>query len=155
MKKTIQVLASLIFILSTSCGQQQSGATKVEQSNDETDSISVIKETCLIEILPEARHFDDEDSEEAQNYYVAMDDWYFYMAETKERFEKTGIRSVVAEKRYLSFTLADNEKFIVDTEEKRNDAPVSALLYKKGHIPITIDIIDNDMETINEYLKEQ
>jgi len=105
-----------------------------------TDSILSIKETCLIEISPEIEHFDDEDSEEAQNYFTAMDDWIWYTFQTSEQFKKIGIETVVAEKRYLSFTLANNEKIIVDTRKEQNGKTVNALLYKKGHIPILIHI---------------
>ena len=118
-----------------------------------TDSILFINETCLIEVWPDRPEFDDEDSEEAQEYYESMDDWYWYIAETRERFEKMGIKSVVA-KRYLSFTLSNGEKIIVDTKKEQNGELVSALLYKQGHIPMLVYIDNHNMEIIEDYLQK-
>jgi len=117
------------------------------------DSILFINETCLIEVWPEGQDFEDENSEEAQDYYTAMDDWCWYIAETREKFKKMGIKSVVA-KRYLSFTLTDNKKILVDTKKEQNGESVSALLYKKGHIPMFIWTADHDLESITDYLQK-
>jgi len=117
------------------------------------NNILDINETCLIEIWPEPIQFDDEESEEAEDYFTAMDDFAWYIAETRTRFEEMGIKSVIAEKQYLSFTLANNEKIIVDTRKEQNGVSVSTLLYKKGHIPIIISIVGQDMDSINNYLQ--
>jgi hypothetical protein len=68
-----------------------------------------------------------------------------------------GRQSVDAQKRYLSFTLYDGEKIIVDTKKKQNGnvLPSSALLYRKGYIPIMISISgesEEGMEWVDSYL---
>jgi len=120
------------------------------------DSIQTINETCLITIMPETKEFEDEDSEEADAYFTAMDDWAYYNYETCKQFEEIGIKNVVAKKKYLLFTLNANEQIVVNTQDRQNDQHVSILLYKKGHIPIFVYPIigDNDMEIIDEYLKK-
>jgi hypothetical protein len=53
------------------------------------DSILFINETCR----PEPQHFEDEASEETKNHFIIMDDFAWYTAETRERFEKMEIPS--------------------------------------------------------------
>ncbi len=121
------------------------------------DSIQGIAETCLIEIWPEVRYFEDENSDEADAYFASMDDWQYYMFETRSMFADMGVNSIRAEQRYLSFTFADGVKIVVDTEKEQNGFTVDVLLYKEGHIPIVIHIIpgDNDMECVNDYLNSK
>ncbi|MDR2910474.1 MAG: hypothetical protein LBV47_03790 [Bacteroidales bacterium] len=116
------------------------------------DSILYITETCLITIQPEIRHFEDEDSEEADAWFTAMDDWGYYMAQTSKLFDELGVKNVNAEKRYLSFALAGGERIIVDTREMQNGWPAHMLLYKQGHLPLYINTADPDMEGICGYL---
>jgi hypothetical protein len=180
MEKTTILLAAILFIVS-GCKTAPKKPTEtisneavVEQNNKQNDgkistdsslmlhfrphvdtipidSILFINETCLIEVWPEPQHFEDEASEEAKNYFIIMDDFAWYTAETRERFEKMGIKSVSSPKRYLSFMLSNNERVVLDTKEKS----IGALLYKKGHLPIMISLPDNNMEDVHEYLRKQ
>ena len=170
MEKATLIIVILIAFIASGCGQTKNNQeNEIEQNNGEKlpfsatdsqsctkDTILCINKTCLIEILPDEQHFDDENSEEAQDYYTAMDDWSWYIVQTRERFEKMGIKSIATDKRYLSFILANNEKMIIDTKKEYNGERVNALLYKKGHAPIIIHIIygDNDENIINEYLNK-
>jgi len=113
----------------------------------ETDKISDkdiqnISQTCLIFILPE-------------NIY---EEWAWYQEDRKNDLSAMGVTSSVdAKKRYLSFTLSDGEKIIIDTKKKQNglDIPSCALVYRKGFIPIMISIAGEDdegTEIIERYL---
>jgi hypothetical protein len=105
--------------------------------------IQEIKETCLIFIIP-----DEEVDEE----------WIWYADDRKKEYEAMGIQSVDVKKRYLSFTLYDGEKFIIDTTKDQNGTSYSALLYRRGYIPVMISISGNseeDMEMIEEYLTSE
>lgn len=130
--------------------------TNFQTCSDEisTDSIQAVNETCLITVMPETKEFEDENSEEAEAYFTAMDDWAYYNNETCEQFEKMGIKNVVAKKKYLLFTLNANKQIIVNTKAEQSFGDVSTLLYKKGRIPIFVFPIigDNDMESIKKYL---
>jgi hypothetical protein len=102
--------------------------------------IQNITETCLIFITPEEEY----------------EEWVWYRNDRKEEYEAKGIRSVDAEKRYLSFALADGEKIVIDTKKKQNGTIYSALLYKKGQIPVMISISGESGEgykMIEEYLE--
>jgi ribosomal protein S30 len=124
------------------------------RENISTDSIQAINETCYISILPETREFEDETSEEADAYFTAMDDLMYYFYVTGEQFEKIGIKEVVASKKYLLFTLNSSEKIVVNTREEQNSGQ-HALLYKKGEIPVWVDITDSEMEGVKEYLQPE
>jgi hypothetical protein len=118
------------------------------------DSIQPVTETCLVEMMPETRYFEDEESEEAEAYFTSMDDRAYYSWQTRRRFERMGVKSVLARKRYLSFEIDGGEKIIVDTRDEQNGHHVDALLYKRGRIPMLIDIVINDMDSINAYLED-
>jgi len=126
MKKGILIL-SVIALFAAGCGQQT--GTSVFHP----DSTQTINETCLIFVCPEEQNFEDENSEEAERYFTIVDDFVFYSSKTAMRFKEAGINCIAAEKRYLSFTLDNNEKYIVDTKKQGN---FDALLYKKGQMPI-------------------
>jgi hypothetical protein len=112
--------------------------------------IQHIKETCLILITPEQ-------SADANEDYDPVMEWSLYAYDRKEEYEAKEIKSVDAEKRYLSFALADGEKIVIDTKKEQNGAfPPSALLYKKEQIPIVICISgesDEGNEMIKKYLQ--
>jgi len=99
--------------------------------------IQAITETFLIFIPPE-------------NGY---EEWMSYKDARKKEFAARNIESVDAQKRYLSFTLYDGEKIIVDTKKKQHGAiPPSVLLYRKGYIPIVIRISGQNVEgTVHYY----
>ena len=116
---------------------------KIAKSN-----IQDINEKCLIIIKPEF----DNNSEDAGEIAA---DWDYYANETGERYKAMGLKTVYAEKRYLSFALADGGKIVIDTKKGQNgqNIPPSALLYKKGQIPIII-IISGESEESNKMIKE-
>jgi len=147
MKKTILILAVLAF-LTTACNQ----ATKKqsEYGNIPSDSIQVINETCLVLKCPEEQHFDDENSEEAQNYFTVLDDFVFYSSTINSCFGKLDIHFIKVEKRYLSFALNNGKNHIIDTKEQ---SIWEAFLYKKGEKPISVDVFNSDWKAVAEYLQ--
>jgi hypothetical protein len=147
MKKTL-ILLSAIALLASGC--KQTANPQAENGNISPDSIQTVTETCLILICPEEQHFADEDSKEAQDYFTVADDFGWYAAETGSNFNKLGIGSGCAEKRYLSFAIDNNENQLIDT--KARDI-FGAYLYKKGKAPIPVNIVSNDWETIANYLQ--
>jgi uncharacterized protein (TIGR02145 family) len=99
--------------------------------------IQAITKTFLIFIPPE-------------NGY---EEWMSYKDARKKEFAARNIESVDAQKRYLSFTLHDGEKIIVDTKKKQHGTiPPSALVYRKGYIPILIISGEGGMGNIDFYL---
>jgi len=156
MKKTILILSTLVFIAS-GCGnkkQQQEQTTEetlysVRDFQVKSDKISKkdifeIDETCLIVLL----HPNFENLEEE-----FQSDWAHYAAETNVRFrDELGVSNVATEKNYISFMLNNGVKFIVDAKKIREEKYFDALLYKKGEIPIFVNIVDNDMKVISDYL---
>ena len=82
------------------------------------------------------------------------ENWARHRNDRQGEFEKMGISAVDAKKRYLSFTLFDGEKIIIDAKKKQNGTNCSALLYRKGYIPIIIFISggsDEDNEQVGYY----
>jgi len=111
-KTTTTILVSLVMLYATACDDKP--AKQPAQANQEAatappdttvDSIQTINETCLIFIAPETKEFEDENSDEAQAYYEGMSGFGWYMAQARTQFERTGIKDIITEKRYLSFTL--------------------------------------------------
>ena len=105
--------------------------------------IQKIKETCLIFTTP--------------NNENGYEEWAWYVDDRTKEFAAMNIQAVDAQKRYLSFTLYDNEEIIIDTKKKQNGTIYSALLYRKGYIPIMISISgesEEGMEQIETYLSE-
>jgi hypothetical protein len=113
--------------------------------------VQSIDATCFVEIWPENREFEDEDSDEAAAYYAMMDDLAYYMSETRTMFEGMGVNSVVARQRYLSFPLTGGTTVVVDT---KNIGVYDALLYREGQIPICIDIVSPEESGIGDYLNQ-
>jgi hypothetical protein len=94
-----------------------------------------IKETCLIFPLKEEKDFQGDEIE-------AFADWGFYASDKIQRLGEIGNNYIVAEKRYISFTLADGEKMIVDIKKFGEDNFWEALFYFKGYIPFRLDVLD-------------
>ena len=117
-----------------------------------SDSIEEINKTSLVIILPEEKHFDDEESEEAQAYFTGVDDWVYYISETCTRFEEMEINIIHTKKPFLLFTINNNEQIIIDTDKKQHNFEISALLYKKNELPIVVDIVLNNTDTYKQYL---
>lgn len=113
----------------------------------------IVSETRLIIFSPETKTFKDENSEEAENYFTAMDDWNFYSHELSESLGKLGVQTKYLNKRFLTFN--SQNKNVIDTKSKINGANVQALLYKKGKMPIIVPLIllEEDMESVKGYLK--
>jgi len=108
-------------------------------ANIPAENIQSINETCLIFIAPEESY----------------EEWMWYEDDRKKEFAEMGISSVSAQKRYLSFTLFDGDKITIDTKSKQNGAACSALLYRKGYIPIMISISgdsEEDKYSVNSYM---
>ena len=105
--------------------------------------IQNIKETRLIFIVPKDGY----------------EEWIWYQDDRKQEYAAKDIQSVDAQKRYLSFTLYDGEKIIIDTKKEQNSKfPPSALLYRKGYIPIMISISgesEEGMEEIENYINRE
>jgi len=128
------------------------------------DNIKQIKNTCLILLPFKEQHFEDEDSDEAQAYFTMADDWGWYVSQTKTKFEEMGIENIQLtrdeeeenSRLFLSFELYDGNTIFVNTQEEQNGAVYTALLYRKGYIPIIIDIVGSDEqnEQIENYLSE-
>jgi len=121
--------------------------------NPNPKEIETISETRLIIFDPETKTFKDENSEEAENYFTAMDDWNFYSHELSESLGKLGVQTKYLNKRFLTFNSPN--KNVIDTKSKINGANVQALLYKKGKIPIVVPLIllEEDMELVKDYLR--
>ena len=105
-----------------------------------SDNLLDITETCFIEVYSE---------EQTIEYSEAMDDWFLYIAETKEKFAKMGVKGVVG-KQFLSFIIDNNEKIIVDTK----DRDWGIILYKSGKKPLLVDNVPENWKAISEYLTE-
>ena len=123
--------------------------------NPNPKEIETVSETRLIIFDPETKTFKDENSEEAENYFTAMDDWNFYSHELSESLGKLGVQTKHLSKRYLSIKFPDQKEILIDTKSKINGANVQALLYKKGKIPIIVPLIllEEDLNEVKAYLR--
>lgn len=121
--------------------------------NLDSKEIETISETRLIIFDPETKTFKDENSQEAENYFTAMDDWNFYSHELSESLGKLGVQTKYLKKRFLNFNLPN--KNVIDTKSKINGANVQALLYKKGKMPIVVPLIllEEDLDLVKDYLR--
>ncbi|TQI78626.1 hypothetical protein FHU10_1336 [Serratia fonticola] len=119
------------------------------------DDAFELRQTGLVLIQPELKTFADEDSEEAQDYATAMDDWSYYASETTQHFEALPVQVVNTDKRYLIFTLGKDQRMIFDTRKPQPGAEEGvwgAFLYRQGQPPMGVDITDNDMAAAKTYL---
>lgn len=121
--------------------------------NVDSKEIETISETRLIIFNAETKTFEDENSPEAENYFIAMDDWNFYSHELSESLGKLGVQTKYLKKRYLNFNLLN--KNVIDTKSKINGTNVQALLYKKGKMPILVPLIllEDDLNEVKAYLE--
>lgn len=121
-------------------------------TNGNTETIS---DTRLIILSPEIKKFKDENSEEADNYFTALDDHNWYSSELSETFKKLGVETTYPKKNNLKFKIDNDPDLILDTKRKINNYAVSALLYKKEKRPLIIYLIpsDNDLPAIQDYLR--
>lgn len=119
-------------------------------------TLEKVIDTRLIIFEPEYKTFKDENSEEAEAYFISMDDWNWYSHGLYESFQKLKIETQYLKSRYVTLPIENNEVLNIDTWSNINGAKVQALLYKKNHRPLIIHLIssDNDFNEINEYLKK-
>ncbi|MDR0829180.1 MAG: hypothetical protein LBN95_03600 [Prevotellaceae bacterium] len=108
------------------------------------DNIQDIRGTCLIQMPVEIKHFENEDSPEAEEYLTIMDDYAWFMSETIGYFEQKGVKNISPKKKYLRFTLSDGERIVIDSDAAQNNVKPAALLYRKGAMPVVIDIATKD-----------
>jgi hypothetical protein len=79
------------------------------------------------------------------------DEWTHYKAQKIERLHELNFKKYrTAEKRYLSFTLADGKKIIVDMNEFGEERFWEAILYIEGHIPFRLHLMDFEDKRENE-----
>jgi PBP1b-binding outer membrane lipoprotein LpoB len=115
------------------------------------EDIYDVKSTVLIFPPFPEKTFEDENSEEAEGYFAMADDFSWYTAETSQHFEALGVKvETTNEKRYVRFQLENGKQVTVDMHREET---WSALLYKKGKLPIKIYIVMNDLDTAEKYLK--
>ena len=123
--------------------------TDTEEIN--SDQILHINKTCLLITLFDTE--EDENSEKSADYYIAMEDWHFFIAETTAKFKEMGVEAIHIPqgKQYVSFALANAENVVIDIRKKQNGMEWAALLYRKGCIPIMYR--DGYEEHFEKYLK--
>lgn len=115
------------------------------------DSITNTSETCYVQVWrPEIKKFEDEESEEAEAYFTAMDDFSYYMYEASEHLKNLNIPDTTIYLRFVRFDIGDSKTIVVDTE--KHESKVAMLLYKKGKNPLIIDIVMNDIDRARSYL---
>lgn len=119
----------------------------------DSEDMQEIDDTCFIEIMPETKIIDDEESEEALSYFTSMDDYAYYLSESRARFKSMNIKSITAQNRYLLFSLKGGSRIIVDTEAEQSGKHIKALLYKKGKKPLIVDITDSNTQQYKYYLQ--
>ncbi len=123
----------------------------VDEEGIPADSIAHISTTCFVQIWrPEVKTFEDEESEEAEAYFTAMDDLVYYMYESSEKMKNLGTADTAIRSRFIKFDVAGSSYLIVDTE--KCEQQVNALLYKKGNKPLVIDITDGNTGREKLYL---
>jgi hypothetical protein len=124
-------------------------------STKNTNDTEIVTTTKLIIFSPETKSFSDENSVEAENYFVAMDDWNYYSNELSEYFEKLKVKSFYTKKRYLTLEIEEGEKITIDTKSQINNFDVQCLLYRKNKRPIIVYLLPgvNDKDEIQRYLK--
>lgn len=120
------------------------------------DDVLELQQTELVLIQPELKTFADENSEEAMDFSTAMDDWSYYASEITQQFAALQVPVVSTDKRYLVFTLGEEQRMIFDSRKPQpnveDEVAWGAFLYRKGQPPIAIDITDNDMAAAKAYL---
>lgn len=123
--------------------------------NPKPENVETITETTLIIFNPETKTFADEHSEEAEHYFIAMDDWNWYSHELSENFEKMGIKTIYLKKPNLKLKIGKNREIIINTKQKINNYNPQALLYVKGKRPLIVHLIasENRWDEIKTYLK--
>ena len=79
------------------------------------------------------------------------DEWTHYKAQKIERLHELNFKKYrTAEKRYLSFTLADGKKIIVDMNTFGEERFWEAILYIEGYIPFRLHLMDFEDKRENE-----
>jgi hypothetical protein len=125
--------------------------------NEVPNDTEIVTTTKLIIFSPETKSFSDENSVEAENYFIAMDDWNYYSNELSEYYEKLKVKSFYTKKRYLTLEIEKGKKITIDTKSQINNYDVQCLLYRKNKRPIIVYLLpndnDKDKDEIQRYLK--
>ncbi len=116
------------------------------------DSIQHVERACLIEMGPQTREFEDEESEDTREYFAAIDGWAHYGAKTRRMVEAEGVESVSVEKRYLSFDVVNGDILIVDTKMGLNGLSGLMLLCNGFEDSIPLFIGPDDDFGIDSYV---
>lgn len=147
-----------LLLIAGSCGAAEmpvTGCKAYDQTGVRDDTFE-LDQTELVLIQPVIQTFTDENSQQAMDFSTMMDDWSHYASEITRSFEALQVRVVSTDKRYLIFTLGENQRMIFDSRQTPStpDEAVSwqALLYRKGQVPKLIDITDNNMAEAKAYL---
>ncbi len=155
-KFKINLIIALFALVGFSESQAQTKANLkdylVQDYNPE--QTEVITASGLFIVAPEVKTFENEQSEAAQNYFVAMDDRMYYSSQLIQWFEKRSIPGHYTSKRYLKIVGAQQE-WVVDTQKKVKGRTIDAIVYKAGQAPIMISLYENmtASDRLIDYLK--
>lgn len=114
-----------------------------------------LKDTTLVLIEPPQQKFRDKNSAAAQDYGTAMDDWSFYAAELTRYFSALKVPVLSDQRHRFVITLNNGQRRIFDAnhiQTEEDDVSWGAVLYRKGHLPIVLDITDSEPADAKRYL---
>jgi len=123
-------------------------------SNKQNIDALKITETYLVVFTPLELEFKDEYATKGNEYLTMIEDWSYFISHTKAEIKEMGVKTINTDKRYISFPANNRENIVVDTTTNQNGKSFSAILYKKGSLPIMIFTkwADNDSQMISDYL---
>lgn len=118
------------------------------------DDALELKETTLVLITPPTQHFNDESSDEAQGYFTAMDDWSFYASALTQYFTALKVPVLFEQRHRFVITLNNGQRRIFDANHPQPEADSmwGVVLYRKGRMPIMLDITDSEPADAKPYL---
>ncbi|WP_435955204.1 hypothetical protein [Dryocola sp. BD626] len=152
------ILFFYLSLMVTLSARAETVVTKYEPFTQATvpDDVLELKETTAVLITPPVKEFADENSTEAQDYSTVMDDWAFYAMNQYDFFESVHVPVIKSDQHRFLITLADNRRIIFDTDriQPQMDFSCGIFLYRKGHLPITLDFTMPDPDIVNKYLAQ-
>ncbi len=157
MKFKMNLIFALFALLGISKSQAQTKAHLedylVQDYNPK--QTKVITTSGLFIVSPEVKTFEDEQSEAAQDYFVAMDDRMYYSSQLIQWFSEKGIPGHYTSKRYLKI-VGPQQAWIVDTQKEIKGHTIDAIVYKSGQAPIVISLYENMTapDRLLDYLNE-
>jgi len=115
-----------------------------------------LKETTAVMIIPPLKTFTDENSTEAQDYSTTMEDWAFYASQARSFFESLHVPVIESDRHRFVIALADNRKVIFDANhsQPQNESDWQLVLYRKGQLPIMLDLTETESDVVNKYLAQ-